>query len=86
MAPQGEAFPPHTRGWTPEQAHDPELVGVSPAHAGMDLCAAPRTCLTARFPRTRGDGPVFRILTRKSDGFPPHTRGWTLQSRGEPVA
>ena len=38
----------------------------------------------ARFPRTRGDGP---LEVRKREGyrwFPPHARGWTLAKPGLP--
>ena len=68
---------PHTRGWT---RWDAAVTGASagfPAHAGMD----PRRCSGSfsarRFPRTRGDGPVWRMLRELTEAVSPHTRGWT---------
>ena len=74
------AFPPHTRGWTANRWPADVATYVSPAHAGMDprLCAAGP--LRPRFPRTRGDGPCMHPMMGKMGLFPPHTRGWTVET------
>ena len=46
----------------------PEVSGVIVA-----ACHAPRV----RFPRMRGDGPVWNTETGVWEVFPPHARGWT---------
>ena len=70
-------FPPHTRGWTFQAIIDHPHDSVSPAHAGMDPVERSDTGTRARFPRTRGDGPVGTLLPGRTAMFPPHTRGWT---------
>ena len=73
-------FPPHTRGWTPACREIRDGKDVSPAHAGMDPGLRSTRRKPSSFPRTRGDGPQTGSLVRKLRGFPPHTRGWTLES------
>ena len=48
----------------------------------MDPQADQRIHDSRRFPRTRGDGPVFSWVTSAWDKFPPHARGWTRGGRG----
>ena len=50
---------------------------ASPAHAGMDRTQAARPSQSARFPRTRGDGPILSVGYGFQHLLPPHTRGWT---------
>ena len=71
-------FPPHTRGWTLFVGWFRNGPSVSPAHAGMDLRGCAMQCCSFGFPRTRGDGPLFRRPDQPGLQFPPHTRGWTL--------
>ena len=69
--------PPHTRGWTGAKGRSRGDHPGSPAHAGMD----PGADLDRRghhgLPRTRGDGPIKRIVAVEIEPAPPHTRGWT---------
>ena len=67
----------YTRGWTPDLGKVGEGTVVSPAHAGMDPSPPSRAGATARFPRTRGDGPDADARWVTVAAFPPHTRGWT---------
>ena len=75
-------FPPHTRGWTLCIMRDRALVSVSPAHAGMDRRRPHGRSDPRRFPRTRGDGPVYISASCRLPPFPPHTRGWTFSEHG----
>ena len=68
---------PHTRGWTPDTAHDAVTVVGFPAHAGMDPHSTGRSSTATRLPRTRGDGPVEIPLQGLFLRASPHTRGWT---------
>ena len=70
-------FPPHTRGWTGDEAADREDGRVSPAHAGMDRGLKTHRRERMGFPRTRGDGPQQMAGSIARNQFPPHTRGWT---------
>ena len=75
---------PHTRGWTRvHHAHWRPARGF-PAHAGMDRSPATPASLSARIPRTRGDGPSPRALPPSSSPDSPHTRGWTLAEAEQP--
>ena len=71
-------FPPHTRGWTSLGGSGAHPLGVSPAHAGMDLQPERAVLPQHRFPRTRGDGPLVELDQNTEEWFPPHTRGWTV--------
>ena len=71
------AFPPHARGWTGADPAAPEGRLVSPARAGMDPAGQRIPASQARFPRTRGDGPLVPNQVHHHRGFPPHARGWT---------
>ena len=70
---------PHTRGWTREDAGEGERDDGFPAHAGMDPSPHRRERRNARFPRTRGDGPVQMADALRLRAVSPHTRGWTLR-------
>ena len=79
---------PHTRGWTPlAPAHRLHREGF-PAHAGMDPRWRGTSRRSARFPRTRGDGPRARGPAARTRPVSPHTRGWTraVVARLRPVA
>ena len=70
-------LPPHARGCT--QVGEP-LVGevlASPARAGMYRRGTADGCLSACFPRTRGDVPRAVCLMLGVDPLPPHARGCT---------
>ena len=71
-------FPPQARGWTPLPAPMIRYRFVSPAGAGMDRSKGTQVCLVVRFPRRRGDGPLFGASSPAVPGFPPQARGWTL--------
>ena len=72
--PHAQGVSPHTRGWTlgrPRRApHDEGF----PAHAGMDPSSLPTCTPTARFPRTRGDGPQDGLFCRHIHRVSPHMR------------
>ena len=70
--------PPHTRGWTSFRRRDLSSAPGSPAHAGMDPMGLARTLSSPWLPRTRGDGPLARVLRMRARWAPPHTRGWTV--------
>ena len=55
-----KAVSPHTRGWTPPADQHGHVAGGFPAHAGMDPYRGAETGSSRGFPRTRGDGPVYR--------------------------
>ena len=57
---------------------------ASPARAGMDRRKDIREAAKYRFPRTRGDGPVYTTVGGLPSLFPPHARGWTA-SRFTPL-
>ena len=78
----GEAFPPQARGWTPGRSPLRPRVSVSPAGAGMDLCAIGWGGECTRFPRRRGDGPGGTPQHRRYLAFPPQARGWTPTENG----
>ncbi len=79
-------FSPHTRGWTALAAEKSRVLGVFPAHAGMDRGENGGENGTWGFPRTRGDGPLRRPIQDHLHEFSPHTRGWTglLRRRRSP--
>ena len=68
---------PHTRGWTLVAVGHGRDVGGFPAHAGMDPSASAWATSRTRFPRTRGDGPLYIHVEQLADEVSPHTRGWT---------
>ena len=72
---------PHTRGWTPRAGPLRAQAPGFPAHAGMDPRRRRRPGRPRRLPRTRGDGPGFRVACRQVRGASPHTRGWTRRRR-----
>ena len=80
------AFPPHARGWTPSPIHADCPSSVSPARAGMDPVTHSCRLSVLGFPRTRGDGPAFRVILDVTPPFPPHARGWTLGDDSGPAA
>ena len=43
----------------------------------MDRGRPQRSRSGSSFPRTRGDGPIERIVSSRVPPFPPHARGWT---------
>ena len=78
---------PHTRGWTPARPRSKSTRTGFPAHAGMDLTTFPDGDVRPGLPRTRGDGPLLRSLSRRMLMASPHTRGWThAPSEQLPVA
>ena len=77
----GYVVSPHTRGWTRLDLHPRPVRNGFPAHAGMDPAPPPAAPRTARFPRTRGDGPRKEKGKHHHDWVSPHTRGWTSVSR-----
>ena len=48
----------------------------------MDLPRRRREGSSSCFPRTRGDGPFLIDGGVWAAGFPPHSRGWTLEGHG----
>ncbi len=69
---------PPTRGWT-FRLRPPAAPGTGfPAHAGMDLLGHLMLPVNARFPRPRGDGPVYLFASKDLDRVSPPTRGWTF--------
>src|SRR5690606_1109202 len=73
------AFPPHTRGSTPEFFARQISGAVSPAYAGIDPAAGPARTSWIGFPRIRGDRPRFAPIDAVAAQFPPHTRGSTVR-------
>ena len=71
-------FPPQARGWTPTRADTCPGPRVSPAGAGMDPCRDCPADISDRFPRRRGDGPVWHNECARAMLFPPQARGWTF--------
>ena len=87
-----ERASPHTRGWTVDGLRLRRYRRGFPAHAGMDPACMPSCAGDAWLPRTRGDGPLWRIPNPSDATASPHTRGWTplvmrdaLKSRGFPA-
>ena len=80
-APERMSAPPHTRGWTRGRRMAARGARGSPAHAGMDPSRNLEWHPADRLPRTRGDGPVARDADGLSGEAPPHTRGWTPDSK-----
>ncbi len=54
---------------------------ASPAHAGMHPRRSGRRRRACRFPRTRGDAPLFSTPRPGLPSLPPHTRGCTSACR-----
>ena len=75
----GRAFPPRERGWSRPKAGQSQVLGVSPARAGMVLRRVEGRKHRRRFPRASGDGPVFTVWSARKDEFPPRERGWSLK-------
>ena len=67
---------PPTRGW-PRGLSPPRTVHQgSPAHAGMAPPGIAPAVTSSRFPRPRGDGPLFDHSAIGKALVPPPTRGW----------
>ena len=49
-----------------------------PAHAGMDPSYRSSWGSSAGLPRTRGDGPLYPVVSPDVNAASPHTRGWTV--------
>ena len=79
LGPVRPGFPPHSRGWTRGSVDRADGGAVSPALAGMDRGSVSAGFASRGFPRTRGDGPEGEINHEPREGFPPHSRGWTLE-------
>ena len=52
-----------------------DLFRGSPALAGIDLLGVDTGSPTVRFPRTRGDRPIWRMDMPQIEPVPPHSRG-----------
>ncbi len=70
--------PPPTRGSTAMTDARTDWLLVSPAHAGIDLFSAPRSALSVRLPRPRGDRPAASAASVDRAESPPPTRGSTV--------
>ena len=77
--------PPHTRGWTRRGRHVVELVGGSPAHAGMDPWRRSPRHRQIRLPRTRGDGPAEYLGGLLASRAPPAHAGMDPNSSAAPT-
>ena len=73
-------LPPHTRGCTRTLCRGGFFTSASPAHAGMHRRSANPPGRRSRFPRTRGDAPMWRWSRSGARRLPPHTRGCTRTS------
>ena len=73
-----DAVSPHTRGWTRRSRRGGRANRGFPAHAGMDRSDTADHACQRWFPRTRGDGPMGRLITTARMRVSPHTRGWTV--------
>ena len=73
--------PPHPRGWSLAGEGCPEIIGGSPAPAGMVPISIPALPALPWFPRTRGDGPDSQVVGFGGSGVPPHPRGWSRHGR-----
>ena len=74
-------YSPHTWGWT---AGYPPLMCrslVFPTHVGMDRGSSSRSMTPACIPHTRGDGPLFVMISRFILKYSPHTWGWTVAQK-----
>ncbi len=72
----GRWVPPPARGW-PRTAQILRLRGDgSPDRAGMAPRLDVRFCALPRFPRPRGDGPVWPPLHQLASEVPPPAGGW----------
>ena len=69
--------PPHPRGWSRCPPLGSRPYAGSPAPAGMVPPGTGRPTLAARFPRTRGDGPLASGEGSIRFSVPPHPRGWS---------
>ena len=67
--------PPHTRGKVRHLSHIPQLVGITPAHAGKSPWTAPKRQRNGDHPRTRGEKAMGIMVEEIKLGSPPHTRG-----------
>ena len=75
-------FPPRERGWSLSQGPTAEVIGVSPARAGMVPGVEARLSSRRSFPRASGDGPLLRVGTVQEVEFPPRVRGWSQGKAG----
>ncbi len=72
----GKGVSPPTRGWPRRYRRDTcNSVGF-PAHAGMARIIGEPTIPPTRFPRPRGDGPLFAHGAAPYAWVSPPTRGW----------
>ena len=71
---RSSSAPPHTRGSSRPQSHDPERSLGSPAHAGIVPWRCRPSPARAGLPRTRGDRPFGRSKAER-DAATPRTRG-----------
>ena len=76
-APVGRPVSPPTRGWTRSLRDDLRCGAGFPAHAGMDPIRKEHRHRAYRFPRPRGDGPLYAKRRRARMEVSPPTRGWT---------
>ena len=72
--------PPHTRGKVRHLSHIPQLVGITPAHAGKSPWTAPKRQRNGDHPRTRGEKHFLGVSQCHNQGSPPHTRGKAVKS------
>ena len=70
-------LPPHTRGCTATVEQVLWQGTASPAHAGMHRHGGAGALAGHRFPRTRGDAPMWGHSVWPQVQLPPHTRGCT---------
>ncbi len=73
-----QGVPPPTRGWSLKSRLSTPPGPGSPAHAGMVPWRKSRSLAWCRFPRPRGDGPLYPAPRDRSLPVPPPTRGWSL--------
>ncbi len=71
----GKVSPP-TRGWPLMTQPAPRIIRGFPAHAGMAPARGMSPYSATRFPRPRGDGPVWLITAEPTMSVSPPTRGW----------
>ena len=72
------SFSPHTRGCSDVLEFFVVVESVFPAYAGMFSMVLPPQLGGKRFPRIRGDVPMFQGQYGQGGMFSPHTRGCSL--------
>ena len=68
-------FSPHTRGCSEFTSGGSWVRTVFPAYAGMFRISLSLSKKSSRFPRIRGDVPLFAFVLEILKRFSPHTRG-----------